>query len=175
MLEFEDGVVATLSFNGYGYFGVAELIWNIGESKRLQTGVRAFPRPGKSRPCSPADPARKAQGPQARKVDDKNRHETKHAPFFGLTAVFCERGAVHQSPDGLYVYTESGREEVPVAPMLGREAELTELAAAIRGGRRVFPDGAWGKATLEVCLAILESGRTGRTHRMRHQMPVESC
>jgi len=31
-LEFEDGVAATMVFDGYGYFDVAELTWGIGES-----------------------------------------------------------------------------------------------------------------------------------------------
>ncbi len=172
LLEFEDGAAATLTFNGYGYFDVAELTWDIGESGALQTGARAFPRADKPRLTGPADPTRKASGAQARKTGGHRRPEKRHQPFFGLTTVFCERGVVRQSPDGLYVYTEKGRKEVAVPRALGREAELSELAAAIRTGRSVFPDGTWGKATLEVCLAILASSRDGRVRRMRHQVPV---
>ena len=76
-------------------------------------------------------------------------------PFFGLTIVSCERGVIRQSPDGLYLYTEAGCEEVAVPPNPERVAELTELRDALREQRTVFPDGRWGAATLEVCLAIL--------------------
>ena len=31
LLEFENGVVASVSLNGYGYFDITELTWNIGE------------------------------------------------------------------------------------------------------------------------------------------------
>jgi hypothetical protein len=34
---------------------------------------------------------------------------------------------------------------------------LIELRDAVREGRPAFPDAAWAKTTLEVCLAILES------------------
>ena len=93
-------------------------------------------------------------------------------PFFGLTIVTCERGAIRQSPDGLFVYTEDGREEVLCPPRGGRDDELRELADAIATGRPGFPDGRWGKATLEVCLAIMASSKDGRARKLLHQVPA---
>jgi phthalate 4,5-cis-dihydrodiol dehydrogenase len=83
-------------------------------------------------------------------------------PFYGLTIVSCERGVIRQSPDGLMVYTDAGCEELPVAHTTRCAPELTELRDALAEGRGVFPDGHWGKATLEVCLAILDSARQHR-------------
>jgi hypothetical protein len=34
----------------------------------------------------------------------------------------------------------------------------------------VSHDGRWGEATLEVCLAIVESGKTGKEILMKHQV-----
>jgi len=53
----------------------------------------------------------------------------------------------------------------------GRESELHELWSGITEKRDVFPDGRWGKATLEVCLAMMASSKDGRIHRMRCQVP----
>jgi hypothetical protein len=45
-----------------------------------------------------------------------------------------------------------------VRQCVGREAEVEELYNAVVNGRPVFRDGRWGAATLEVCLAMIESG-----------------
>ena len=162
MLEFEDGTVASMSFNGYGYFDVTELTWDIGEGGYL------VERKGKGQRLAGPIAAREKYQLAARKTASEDR---MHQPFFGLTIVSCERGAIRQSPDGLYVYSADGREEVACGPRYGRAAELIELRAGLVEERPVFPDGNWGKATLEVCLAMLQSSREGREIRLEHQVP----
>ena len=166
LLQFEDGAVATMTMNGYGYFDVTELTWNIGESGHVQTNKRNFPR--KPRLTGPANTEEKSSVAHDRQ--DFAATERKQ-PFFGLTVVACEFGVIRQSPDGVYVYTEDGKEEVLSQGGHGRESELAELTAAITGKRNTFPDGYWGKATLEVCLAMMASSKDGRVHRMHHQVP----
>jgi phthalate 4,5-cis-dihydrodiol dehydrogenase len=46
---------------------------------------------------------------------------------------------------------------------------LDEFAVAIAGRIAPLHDGRWGKATLEVCLAMLESSRERREVRLEHQ------
>ena len=97
----------------------------------------------------------------------------RHQPFFGLTVVTGEKGDLRQSPDGLYLYTEDGRSEIPIAGGAhGREAEMRELYEGVVEGRPVFHDGRWGEATLEVCLAILQSTEEKREVFMSHQVSV---
>ena len=91
-------------------------------------------------------------------------------PFVGLTLVSCERGLMRQSPDGLYLYTDEGREEIAIPPNPGRAAELIELRDALQEKRDVFPNGEWGKANLEICLAILRSAREQRDIALAHQI-----
>ena len=167
LLQFEDGAAATLTMNGYGYFDVTELTWHIGESGHVQTNKRNFPR--KPRLTGPANTEQKASVAHDR--SDFAQSERKQ-PFFGLTVVACEYGVIRQSPDGVYVYTEDGKEEVLSHGGHGRESELAELTAAIVEKRDTFPDGYWGKATLEVCLGMMESSKDGRIRKMRHQVPV---
>lgn len=164
LLEFENGAAAVAAMNGYGYFDVTELTWGIGEGGYSQAGKRVFPR--KPRLTGPADPEKKSTAASERQEFSGERKQ----PFFGLTVIACERGVIRQSPDGVYVYTEDGREEIPCQGARGREAELAELASAIAEKRDCFPDGRWGKATLEVCLAMMASSKDGRSRAMHHQV-----
>jgi len=164
-LEFADGTPATLVFNGYGFFDITELTWDISEggrkvSSRYQT---------KQRPTGPVE-AEKRYAMPLRSETRKSRGERKQ-PFFGLTVVSCEKGDIRQSPDGLYLYTEEGREEVLCPPFLDRGMELKKLYEAVVEKRPVLTDGRWGKAAMEIVLAILESSREGREITLKHQVP----
>ena len=50
-----------------------------------------------------------------------------------------------------------------------RGFELEDFREAVMKDKPVPHDGRWGKATLEVCLAILESSRERREVTMAHQ------
>jgi phthalate 4,5-cis-dihydrodiol dehydrogenase len=54
---------------------------------------------------------------------------------------------------------------------LDRAGDLLKLSEAVKGTRPVFTDGKWGKATLEVALAILQSSRERREIALSHQVP----
>jgi phthalate 4,5-cis-dihydrodiol dehydrogenase len=49
---------------------------------------------------------------------------------------------------------------------------LDDICAAIRSGRRPVHDGRWGKATVEVALAIQQSARERREVTLAHQVGV---
>jgi phthalate 4,5-cis-dihydrodiol dehydrogenase len=158
LIAFEGGAFATIAMNGYGYFDSAELTFGIGSMGDVRP--RAAPR------------ARSGALDEAEKyaADASRRKPGAGQPFFGLTIVSCERGVIRQSPEGLLIYSEDGCEEIDVPPNPGRAAELIELRDALRNKRDVFPDGAWGKATLEACLGILQSAREGRDVPLMHQV-----
>jgi phthalate 4,5-cis-dihydrodiol dehydrogenase len=165
-LEFEDGARATLVFNGYGFFDIAELTWGIGEGgKRIREADQSEP---KSRLVGPVDQLTKYSKP--RTTEERAVRERADQSFFGLTIVACRRGVIRQSPRGVYVYAEGGREEIPCAPDQGRSAELRELHQAVVQDRPAFPDGRWGKATLEVCIAMLQSSEERREVALMHQL-----
>jgi hypothetical protein len=46
------------------------------------------------------------------------------------------------------------------------------MGRALRFGRRPIHDGRWGKATLEVALAIQQSAKEGREITLEHQVTV---
>lgn len=165
LLEFADGAPATLVFFGYGYFNVMDLTWGVGESGRISSGSY---RP-QARRTAPIDPAAYYSGP--RRLQTSTGPAPKQ-PIYGLTIVSCEYGDLRQSPDGVYVYTDDGCEEIVCPPYQDRAGDLLEMRAAIAEGRPVFPDGPWGRATLEVILAILESSKSGRDISLHWQVPA---
>ena len=78
-----------------------------------------------------------------------------------------------QSPDGLFIYDEDGKREIHIPKGIdAREAELQEFYEGIVDDRPIFHDGRWGQATLEVCLAILQSAAERREVTLSHQVPV---
>ena len=88
----------------------------------------------------------------------------RRAPWhehFGLVIVSCERGDLRPTPKGVMVYGDATRElrcrSTP--PAVPRAEVIDELCAAVFDGRAPLHDGRWGRATLEVCLAMLESAR----------------
>lgn len=177
-LEFEDGVPATLVYSGYGFFDTAELFWWAGEGgqpRDPETNARARKKI-KGITSSQEEELLKEQMRYGGRREGEFSHEwegERHQPFFGLALVSCDRGDIRQSPDGLLIYGEEGRREVTLPPgKRGREAEFNELYQAITENRPVFHDGRWGEATLEVCLAILESAEKKREIFLSHQIPV---
>jgi phthalate 4,5-cis-dihydrodiol dehydrogenase len=176
LLDFEDGTMATMAFNAQGYFDITELTWAIGEGGKKR--VNADSVAPRERPPGPISPEEKyalvaAGNPYGYgKGAGDDLSAPRRQPFFGLTVVSCERGVLRQSPDGIYVYGEEGRREVPVSSELGRAAELVELHDAITQDRPAVLDAAWGMATLEVCVAILRSADERREIMLRHQSPT---
>jgi phthalate 4,5-cis-dihydrodiol dehydrogenase len=176
-LEFEDGTPATLVYSGYGFFDTAELFNWVGEGGQ------------------PRDPAtnlnvrrqlREVQSPEEEerlkeqmRFGGQREGEFSHVwsgerkqPFFGFTLVSCQRGDIRQTSDGLFIYGENEKRQIALpAGRRGREAEIEELYGAVVHGRPVFHDGRWGEATLEVCLAMLESAKQRKEIVLERQVP----
>ncbi len=163
MLEFADGTPATMVFNGYGYFNITDLTWGVTESGFVSSG--GYKK--QVTQTAPIDPAVFYTKPRLERPKlDRERKQ----PIYGLAIASCEGGDLRQSPDGVFVYTDEGCEEIVCPPYRDRATDLKEMADAINEGRGVFPDGRWGLATLEVILAILQSARERREIVLSHQV-----
>jgi predicted dehydrogenase len=80
---------------------------------------------------------------------------------------------MRQSPTGLLIYGNDGLREIPISGSgASRSSEVRELYEAVRNDRPVLHDGRWGMATLEVCLAIMQSARERREILLTHQKAV---
>jgi phthalate 4,5-cis-dihydrodiol dehydrogenase len=173
-LEFADGVPATLVYSGYDFFDTDELHFWISERGSVKQ-----PAHGASRR---ALRARQAKGEpesglrtQLAGYGSKDESEPPHQPHFGVTVATCAHGDLRASADGVYVYDETGRREVALpggGKYSGRHNVLDDMRAAILDGRKPAHDGRWGKATLEVALAIQQSARERREVTLAHQVAV---
>jgi phthalate 4,5-cis-dihydrodiol dehydrogenase len=168
-VQFADGAAATAVYNGYGYFSTMELMSDVTEWGFTEPVDKRPPVRRRSAGASPADEL------EAKRERAKNAIPTSapHQPHFGLTVVSCERGDIRQSPDGLYVYSDRGREEIAVPnDKSPRDLVLDEFAAAIAGRAKPVHDGRWGLANLEVCLAAIESAKRGEDIELKHQVSI---
>lgn len=180
-LEFENGVPATIAYNGYGYFDTSELTWGIGNrwyTEEQRRRIRQDLRSGE------IDVAKGKEGMRfgAAAEDDTSHASAQDAPrpeglrahagWFGIIVASFERGDIRQSPNGLYVYSDEGRREVPVYEESGGRMELKELWGSLVEGKPISHDGRWGMATLEVAVAIIQSGSERREILLSHQCPL---
>ena len=189
-LEFENGVPASLVYDARGYFDVSELYWWVGEGGAMREPdsnlmiLKNFkklvdlPEDERERQLEhQKDLGRYGQAsidPEMWKLWGYNKPEdVKHQPFFGLTVVSCERGAIRQSKDGLLIYNDDGVKEISLGQALrGRAAELMDLYNGVVHGKPIFHDGRWGLATLEVCLSIVRSAVERREIMMSRQVAM---
>jgi phthalate 4,5-cis-dihydrodiol dehydrogenase len=167
-LAFADGAAASLVYGGYDFFDSDELHGWISE----RGGVKA-PAHGAARRALAGSPRSEAALRTANfAYGAADGAEPPHQPHFGLTIATCARGELRGSADGVFVYGEDGRREIKLpggGRFSGRGNVLDDLATAIRSGRKPLHDGRWGKATLEVALAIQTSAREGREVVLAHQ------
>jgi phthalate 4,5-cis-dihydrodiol dehydrogenase len=76
-------------------------------------------------------------------------------------------------PQGVMIYgDDEARLDVLPAPTRPRAEVMDELYAAVADGKPPLHSGAWSLATMEVCLAILQSAAEQREIMLEHQVAV---
>jgi phthalate 4,5-cis-dihydrodiol dehydrogenase len=92
----------------------------------------------------------------------------------GPLIVSFDKGDVRMSPGGLTVYDDDELRKIKlgVKGEDGRDGRINTFYDAIVRDRPLSADGAWGLATLEVLVAIEESGRTRKEGFFHHQVPT---
>jgi predicted dehydrogenase len=183
-LEFETGVPATMVYDGRSLFDTSELFWWVGEggyARSPETNSRTRRNykklSGMTREEKEQNLEREKERGRYGATDSKPMYEPDgnrlNQPFFGLTVVSCDRGAMRQSKDGLIVYGDEGPREILLERELrGRAAELREIYGGIVNNRPIFHDGRWAMATLEVCLAIANSVKESKEIKLTRQVPI---
>jgi phthalate 4,5-cis-dihydrodiol dehydrogenase len=172
-MEFANGIAATAVYSGYDHFRSSELTFGVTEAGSSASAHAYAGARRRLRAAGGRGEAELKQG-MAYPVQGTQFEGAEHQPFFGLTIVSCERGDIRQSPDGLFVYGENEVSEVPVSgAQTPRDIVVSELYDAVVGGVPAIHDGRWGLATLEVCLAALESARSHKEILLTQQVAVD--
>ena len=183
-MEFENGVTANVTNNGYGYSMTADLTpWSDEEGRGLIEGythddrvqIRAELKAGTRDEFEAKDSLRIGSDHERRFWREAPKEAPPWRPAnLGILVATCERGDLRQSRYGLYVYKDGGVEDRALSIsryQAGRE-DLMELYNAIRNDAPVYHDGRWGMATLELITGIMESSRTGKDVQLTHQVPM---
>ena len=179
-IDFDNGAVATAVYNGYGGLansdlGLAVSEWGLplAAAQSAQGAATLAAKPWG------APNAMAYDSPDAELLAKRQRArnaiptQAPHQPFFGLTLVSCERGDIRQSPQGLRVYSAEGQREIVLpTDQSPRDLVLNEFAQAITSRSAPLHDGAWGLATLEVCVAALQSARSRQAVPLHAQVAV---
>jgi phthalate 4,5-cis-dihydrodiol dehydrogenase len=179
-LEFENGTPASISHNGYGYFMGAEMVPWGEDRQRYNAAERASIRQ-QLRSGTRAETAEKQAlrigGAQEYDTFRRTEPEAWVPEDMGMAVASLDRADLRQSRWGIYIHSDAGKQEIDILAgrHMGvgqRRAELEELYDAVVLNRPLWHDGRWGLATLEVCLAIMDSARQRKEILLQHQVPV---
>jgi phthalate 4,5-cis-dihydrodiol dehydrogenase len=168
LLTFEDGAFASLTYNGYGHFDSDELTGWIGEmGQQKPAGAQERQRFDDATAEAAAKAARNYGGPGWQPPQPRDLlHQ-----HFGPVIVSCERADLRPLPAGVMIYENgAGRLDPLQKPDIPRAEVIDELYDAVVHGRPPLHDGEWAMATLEACLAMLQSAREGREIALQHQV-----
>jgi phthalate 4,5-cis-dihydrodiol dehydrogenase len=184
-LEFENGLTATILHNGYGYFMTLELYpwaqgaWRYSDRDRIELRQR-LRRGGR-------DEEREKQafrigGDRDPTKSPVSASDSGWSPIdLGMLVLSCERGDIRHSRYGLSVYADDGRHEIDLRELASEGLDLEngvtlpalmELYDAVVRGKPVVHSGAWGRATLEASLAVLDSARERREVMLSRQVAL---
>ena len=173
LLRFAGGVFAQATYSGYAHYDSDELMEGFGEM-----GQRKSPDDygAARRRLAASDRASEAAFKAAR-----NYGGSAYAPpptasvaawqHFGFLVVCCDRADLRPTPTGVAIFGDRERRfETLPAPRYPRPEVVDEIVGAVVDDRPPLHDGAWARATLEACLAILDSARESRDVVLRHQV-----
>lgn len=163
MLNFEGGAFASVTYNGYGFYDTDILMDGIGElGRRKDPNAHHNTR---MRLSEVVDEAHEAAMKAERNFGGRlfvppDAAAPEAAQHFGPTLVSCEGGDLRLTPQGVEVFNKTGRRFIAAdISAVPRGEVIDELWDVARDGKEPLHNGHWSRATLEVCLAILESSR----------------
>jgi phthalate 4,5-cis-dihydrodiol dehydrogenase len=182
LLTFDDGVIASLTYSGYGHFDGDEFCGGISElgapkdASAYGAARRALHQVATAAEEAALKNARNYGGTiysmQSGSASADRTHPAT-APWhehFGCVLVSCDHADLRPLPTGVMVYGDTGIHLDPLPkPDVPRAEVIDELYGAVVGGQQPLHGGRWAMATIEVCLAILQSAREQRDVPLVHQ------
>ena len=178
-VEFENGVFATAVYSGYDHWDSRELVYGVGHDgvfpdprKHASARRELMASTGDDWEESAARAERYGLGRSGRLQEETGPASAGWILGGPFVASF-DKGDVRMTPEGLVVYGDTERTEIPLVTMEdGRDGRINTFFDAVAGDRPLPADARWGNATLELLLAIEESGRQRREMFLEHQTPT---
>ena len=168
LLAFENGAFAHATYSGYAHYDSDELMDAIGELGQPKSA--ADYGVARKRLDNAGDPIEEARLKAAAKL-----RWAMYAPpaatapsawnHFGFLVVCCDRADLRPTAHRVAIYADRERRFEPLPPpAIPRVEVIDELYRAIVEDEPPVHDGAWARATLEACLAILEISARAPRH-----------
>jgi phthalate 4,5-cis-dihydrodiol dehydrogenase len=173
LLTFESGLFASAAYSGYAHFDSDEFcgwIGELGQAKMPDQYGAARRDLGRS-----ADPdeeeAMKAKRTYGRAGGPRMPAGPPAHQHFGFILVTCQHADLRPMPQGVMIYGDADQRLDVLPPVsVPRSEVVDELVAVVRAGKPAIHSGEWGRATLEACLAILQSARERKDVHLFHQV-----
>ena len=176
LVAFDGGAFASATYNGYGFYDTDALMDGIGElggaknpTAHAQTRARLAAVTDEA-----AEAALKAERNFGGSLYQPAPVQTPDAcQHFGPVIVSGERGDLRLTPRGVRVFDGTGeRFESAPLPAVPRGEVVDELWSVAREGRPPVHGARWSRATVELCLALLESQQAGADIMLRYQVAL---
>lgn len=182
LLTFEDDSYASLAYSGYAHFDGDELCGDIGEMGAAKKAADYGAARRSLRKAADADEeaalknARNYGGADYVPGDGATRETAaRWHQHFGLVVVCCEHGDLRPMPNGVMIYGDRRKHLEPLSPpRVPRGEVIDELYGTIVSGHAPVHSGRWALATLEVCLAMLQSADERRDIVLSNQVGLPS-
>ena len=174
LLGFEDGSFCSATYSGYAHYDSDVLMGHVGEMGQARDpadygAARRRLRDAATETEESALKAARNYGGSLSTASDALPLGLAHQ-HFGFLLASCEHADLRPTANGIEIFADQERHLLALpAPTIPRVEVIDELAAAVLDGHAPLHSGAWALATTEVCLAILESARTGSECLLRHQ------
>ena len=173
IMNFENGAFASVTYSGFAHFDSDELLGWIGELGQQRDGSGYGTARAALQGVSSGAAEAELKGSRAYGVGPTAERRAAGHNHFGSVIVSCDGADLRPLPNGVMIYDNARAwlDPLPVGAVPRAEV-IDELYDAVVRGIAPLHDGAWAMATMEVCLAILESARDGREVRLGHQVEV---
>ena len=166
LLGFKGSAFASATYSGYGHYDSDELMDNIGEMGQPKS--RGNHGAARKRLQNAATSAEETALKASRNYGGSLYSSSTALPpnlahqHFGQVIVSCEKADLRPGAYGIAIYTDGEKSfETLPAPVIPRREVIDELFGAVMDDVPAMHSGEWARATTAVCLAILESARTG--------------
>lgn len=176
LIGFEGGAFCSATYSGFAHYDSDVLMEGIGESgerknpalygaarRRLATALAAQSE-------SSIKAQRNYGGAQYVQPSLTTPEAHQH---FGHIVVCCDRADLRPTPYGVEIFGDDERAfDRVLVPSIPRREVIDELYRVVAEGATPVHSAEWGRATTEVCMAILEAARAGAEVRPRYQVKV---
>jgi phthalate 4,5-cis-dihydrodiol dehydrogenase len=180
IVKFTSGAYATITYSGYAHFDSDEFLDWIAESGLPKKpgaygAAREFISQSQSTGQELALKNTRLYGGSVGAPKSPASGQERAHQHFGLIVASCECADLRPTAHGVKIYGDvEERFEALPPPMVPRAEVIDELCDAIFNDRPTLHRGEWGMATMEVCLAMLQSSREGREMFLKYQVGTDS-